>query len=91
MRHVSPLKRTDRSCNHYVYLLWQELSGLHLHDGLPREQYVCRGASLKKLVDVIADAQAGIVCLNDNEQIDDWRERAAVVRQEIRKKIGITE
>lgn len=84
---LSPVRRTDRSYNHYIYSLYQHFSGLYV-DYVPREQYAGRSARTSALAAVIRDPAAGIVCLNDNEDIGDWERRAAVVRREIGIKIG---
>ena len=82
LRYISPLKRTDRSYNHYIYLLYQYFSGRTI-DHAPREQYIGRGTPTEDIAEVIRDTKAGIVCLNDNEHIADWERRASIVRKEI--------
>ncbi len=86
--NLSPLKRNDRSCNHYIYQLYQQFSGQFVEHRPPRH-YVDQRTPTKQLAGIIADPRAGIVCLNDNESTYDWRTRAAVARQEIKKKLDI--
>ena len=85
-RYLSPLKRTDRSYNHYIYNLYQHLAGLDTPHA-PREQYIGRDVATSRLGAILRAPDAGIVCLNDNEHIDDWEARAAAVRREIEKKL----
>lgn len=87
--HLSPLKRTDHSCNHYIYSLYQYFAGLDITH-VPRLQYAGKGTATSRIAGIIRDAQAGIVCLNDNEGLDDWKKRAAVVRKEIAAKLADT-
>ena len=87
-RYLNPLKRTDRSVNHYVYMLYQLFAGLSV-DRSPHQQYI--GAS-KQLGDVrraILDPDAGIVCINDNGSVERWEQRARVVREAIEEKLNI--
>lgn len=86
-RNISPLRRTDRSYNHYIYLLYQYFSGITVGHA-PRKQYVGRGTPTAQIAGIIREPDAGILCLNDNENIDDWERRAAVVRREISAKLA---
>jgi hypothetical protein len=86
--HLSPLTRTDRSYNHYIYLLQAYFEGKTV-DHAPREQYVGRNTPISVVAGIIQDPQAGIVCLNDNEKMEDWEQRAALVRREIGLKLKI--
>lgn len=84
--HLSPLMRTDRSYNHYIYMLQAYFEGRTIKH-TPREQYVGPKTPTSVVASIIQDPQAGIVCLNDNEKIQDWEKRAAIVRREIELKI----
>ena len=86
IRYLSPQKRTDHSYNHYIYLLYQHFAGKEL-DYSPREQYVGRKTPTGTIAEIIRDKNAGIVCLNDNELIEDWKERASVVREALAAKL----
>ena len=88
LRWLSPFRRTDHSFNHYIYLLHEYFSGIAI-DHAPREQYAGEDTPTPRLKAIIADKDAGIVCLNDNEDIDDWQQRADVVRRAISTKLGI--
>lgn len=86
-KYLSPLRRTDHSYNHYVYLLYQHYAGL-CADHAPRCQYAGEDTPTAKLPAIIADPEAGIVCLNDNENIQDWQHRATIVREAVARKLG---
>ena len=85
-RHLYPLQRTDRSCNHYIFWLYQHFAGLYV-DHAPRRQLVLDSVPTDSLAAIIRDPGAGIVCINDNESIRDWRRRAAVVREALEDKV----
>lgn len=87
-KYLSPLNRTDRSANNWIYQLYQQYSG-HYVDHRPTRHYTDQNTSMERLVEIIRDPKAGIVCLNDNERIADWLKRAAIVRKEILNKLGI--
>ena len=84
--HLSPLKRTDHSCNHYIYLLHQYFTGAY-KDHTPREQYIGPATPSADIAGIIRNPTCGIVCLNDNEQIMNWESRAETVRKEIESKL----
>ena len=86
VKYLSPLKRTEHSYNHYIYALYQHFEGKEV-DYAPREQYVERKTPTGTIAEIIRDKNAGIVCFNDNELIDDWARRAEIVREEIEKRL----
>lgn len=88
-RYLSPIGRTDRSANNWIYLLYQQYSGKYV-DYRPTRHYTDHNTPTRKLVEIIRDPKAGIVCLNDNEKIVDWEQRAETVRREIEKKLDDT-
>lgn len=85
-RWLCPLRRTEHSFNQYIYLLYEYFAGLTV-DYSPHERYAGEDTPTPRLAAIIADKDAGIVCLNDNEDIDDWQQRAALVRRAISKKL----
>ena len=85
-KNLSPLKRNDRSANNWIYLLYQKYSGQFV-DHRPPTHYTDHETMTCQLAEIIRDPQAGIVCLNDNENIYDWKIRAMIVREEIKKKL----
>lgn len=84
--HLSPLTRTDRSYNHYIYMLQAYFDGQTVGH-TPREPYVGPKTATARIAQIIADPNAGIVCLNDNDKINDWEKRAEIARREIGKKL----
>ena len=85
-RFLSPLKRTDRSVNHYVYMLYQKFAGISI-DRSPRQQYIGASKTFDDIRRIIRDPDAGIVCINDKDSIDNWQQRARIVRQSIEDKL----
>ena len=85
-RYLNPLKRTDRSVNHYVYMLYQMFAGISI-DRSPRQQYIGVSKSLQDIAAIIRAPNAGIVCINDKDSIDNWQQRAKVVRQSVEEKV----
>lgn len=86
LRYLSPLRRDEHSYSQYVYVLYQHFAGLYT-EHQPRVQYVGRGMPANRLASIIRDPKAGIVCFNDNEHINDWEKRAAIVRKTISEKL----
>lgn len=85
-KNLSPLKRNDHSANNWIYLLYQQYSGQYV-DHQPPTHYTDHETMTCQLAEIIRDPQAGIVCLNDNEHIYDWKLRAMIAREEIKKKL----
>ena len=83
---LNPRKRDEHSNYQYIYGYYQQLAGLYV-EHTPRLQYVGASTPTKQIATIIRDPQAGIVCLNDNKRIVDWRERAEVVRQSVAAKL----
>ena len=88
-QNLSPTGRTDRSANNWIYQLYQQYSGQYV-DYRPTRHYTDQGTPTDDIAKIIRDPQAGIVCLNDNENISDWQRRTAIVRKEIEGKLGIS-
>ena len=87
-KYLSPLSRTDHSANNWIYLLYQQYTGRYVAHR-PIRHYTDQNTPTANLGAIIRDPQAGIVCLNDNERIGDWQQRAAIVRREIENKLNI--
>ncbi len=85
-KNISPLSRNEHSFNHYVYLLYQHFAGLDI-DHAPRTQYADENRETHSLPPIINDPVAGVVCLNDNENITDWKQRAKLIRETITAKM----
>ena len=80
-------RRSPKNFNQYIFPFWQHLSG-HYIDQVPRRQYVGPKVPIEKLVAAIREPECGILCINDNEKIEDWQERAEAVRREISAKLA---
>ena len=89
-KHLSPLKRTEHSYNHYIYSLYQHFAGLEV-DHVPRQRYVGKETPTARLAKIISDPEAGIVCINDSEKIDDWEKRAKIVRDNLNLNVNDNE
>jgi hypothetical protein len=86
--NISPVKRTDHSWNHYIYMLLPYFANWYC-DHRPSTQLIEWTIPTYMLADIIAEPDCGILCINDNDNIQDWQERAAVVREAIEKKLNI--
>lgn len=75
-------RRSDRNFNQYIFPYYQHLSGKYV-DYEPRHAYVGPKATTAQVEAYLRKPNLGIVCLNDNESIADWEQRAAVVRREL--------
>ena len=80
--------RSAKNFNQYIFSFYQHLSGKYV-DYAPKRQYIGQAQSIQQMVDAIRDPNAGIVCLNDHENILDWETRASIARVEIAQKLGI--
>lgn len=85
-RHLSPMKRDEHSYSQYVYVLYQHFAGLHV-DYAPKQQYLGSDMQANELSAAIRDANAGIVCMNDDEHISGWERMAEVAKREIGGKL----
>lgn len=89
-KHLSPLKRTEHSYNHYIYSLYQHFAGLDV-DYQPKEQYAGKDTPTSEIAKIISDPEAGIVCINDHERISDWKERAKIVRDNLNLNLNVND
>jgi hypothetical protein len=85
-RNLSPLKRTDHSYNHYIYELLPYFSNWY-QDHSPHTRLIEWTTPAYDLAAIIADPDCGILCINDNDAVTDWKERAAIVREAIGGKL----
>lgn len=76
------IARSERNFNQYIFPFFQHLSGRYV-DHVPSRRYVGPKVPTKELPAIIRDPALAIVCLNDNDHLDDWERRAAVVRREL--------
>lgn len=78
--------RSLRNLNQYIFPFYQHFSGEYV-DYIPKRKYLGRGNTIQDIVDAIHSNDFGIICINDHEEMNDWAERASVVRNEIAKKL----
>lgn len=69
----------------YIYSYWQHLSGQYV-DHVPERAYVSTKNTTVEVRDVIRTCN-GILCVNDNECVEDIDAYATVVKEEIRKRL----
>lgn len=86
--NISPVKRTDHSWNHYIYMLLPYFANWYC-DHSPRTQLIEWTTPTHDLPAIIADPDCGILCINDNDNITDWQQRAEIVRQAISEKLKV--
>ena len=80
--------RSDRNFNQYIFPFYQYFSGRYV-DHVPLRRYIGPGTPTASLAAMIADPAAGVLCINDHENIEDWVQRAAAVRRAIREKLAL--
>ena len=85
-RNLSPLRRTDHSYNHYIYMLMPYFSNFYT-DHAPRTRLIEWGTPTHDLPAIIADDDCGILCINDNDAVIDWQQRAEIIRMAIEEKL----
>ncbi len=83
-------RRDPKNFNQYIFPFWQHLSGQYI-DYVPRSQYVGPKTATGDIASILRDPDCGIVCLNDNEKMQDWEKRAEIVRKEISAKLEQSE
>lgn len=78
------LVRKPTSYNQYIYVLWQHFTKNYT-DKVPKRTYVSVKGGLEKMKDTILSDDAGIVCVNDHEDVLDISEYAVTVREAIER------
>ena len=78
---ISPSFRTEFSYNHYLYVLWQHFTGNYVCHPLPRD-YAGKRMPTAELREAILSAK-GLLCINDNANEHDWRQRAEIAKTAI--------
>lgn len=74
-------KRDDKAPNQYIYFYYQHLSGHYVADA-PRRKFVSiRKVTTEQLRNILTAPDAGIVCVNDHEDVTNWEAYAEVTRQ----------
>ena len=78
--------RSVQNLNQYIYSWWHILSGQYIQHA-PKRDYVSTNNTIDEVREAIRSAQ-GILCINDNEAVDDIRPYAEAVRSEIEAKVS---
>lgn len=81
---VTPFRQTQ-NYNQYIYSWWQILSGQYIDHRAPRT-YISVDAGINDIIQAIRTAD-GLLCINDNNEVDDITNLAAAVRNEIQKRL----
>ena len=81
---VTPF-RQRQNFNQYIYSWWHILSGQYV-EHKPTRGYVSTGNTEDEIVNAIRTAE-GLLCINDNEAMSDITNIAAVVRNELQKRL----
>ena len=77
--------RLPQNYNQYIYSWWQILSGQYVEHRPPRH-YLAVDTNIDDIREAIRTAD-GLLCINDNNSINDITNLAAVVRSEIQKRL----
>ena len=83
------LVRKPTSYNQYIYVLWQHFTK-NCADKVPNHTYVSVKGGLKEMKGAVLRSDAGIVCVNDHEDVPDISEYAMVLRDAIEMKLKHT-
>lgn len=82
---ISPMREV-KNFNQYIYSWWQYLSGEYV-DKAPNRAYVSTKNSVEEVVNAIYESK-GIVCINDNECVEDYMEYGRAVIKAIDYKLN---
>ena len=77
---ITPL-RDERNFNQYIYCWWQHFSGEYVDYVPKREYFGVNRNTVEEIVSGIREEDAGIVCINDNERLDDCSVYSKPVRK----------
>jgi hypothetical protein len=77
--------RLPQNYNQYIYSWWQILSGQYI-DHKPPRGYISTASSINDITEAIRNAN-GLLCINDNSEVNDITNLAAIVRSEIEKRL----
>ena len=77
--------RLPQNYNQYIYSWWQILSGQYVEHRAPRG-YVAVDDGVEKIREAIRTAD-GLLCINDNNSVNDITNLAATIRSEIQKRL----
>lgn len=77
--------RLAKNFNQYIYSWWQIMACEYVEYSAPH-RYVSTKSDINEIVTAIREAE-GLLCINDNEGISDITNLAAIVRNEIAKRL----
>jgi hypothetical protein len=77
--------RQPQNYNQYIYSWWQILSGQYVEHRPPR-RYLAVDSPIDSIREAIRTAD-GLLCINDNNSVNDITNLAAIVRSEIAKRL----
>lgn len=77
--------RQIKNYNQYIYSWWHILSGQYV-DYKQARSYISTDYSANEIIDTIRTTD-GLLCINDNEAIDDITNLSSMVRNEIEKRL----
>ena len=80
------LGRRPENYNQYIFPFWQHLSGRYINY-TPSHTYLGPKTSTEDIVRHLRSEKPGIVCINDNEGIEDWQARAREVKREMERMV----
>lgn len=78
--------RSVTSYNQYLYMLWLYFTKKYI-DHVPNRSYISAGQPIETIRETIMAPDAGVVCINDTECVEDFSVPAAVVREAISEKL----
>ena len=81
---ISPFRQC-KNFNQYIYSWWHYLSGNYV-EGRPSCKYVSTKSSVEDVGRAIEEC-CGIVCVNDNECVSDYKAYGRIVREKIEKRL----
>ncbi len=87
---VTPF-RDARNFNQYIYGWHQHFTGNHIPTPPPRKFLSVKKNGINEIRDTILRPDVGIVCINDNEWLEDITHYAEVVRKSIEQKLEVWE
>lgn len=82
------VKRSVTSYNQYLYSLWQYFKGDYVDKSYNRA-YVSLNDDIEKVRKTIMKKNVGVVCINDTDSKNSYKDYAAVVREAIAEKLSI--
>ena len=82
---ISPF-RQPYNFNQYIYSWWQYFAGEYV-DKVPTRKYVNTRKTVEEVVATLEDEDTSIVCVNDNECVEDYERYGKAVRKCLKLKL----